>query len=344
MRHYRKFFTGFKNIYSVFNISGREWATISAKARSGRTKDMFGYVRPYKSEMLVREYEQYKAVYCELCRVLGREYGWLARFSLSYDCTFYALLALSVSGARVSQRDGRCAANPFKKCRYLTAPGEEYKKAAALSVLLTYHKLRDDLEDESFWKSLGCRLLLPLVSRKAKKAGQQYPFLAKAAQAAMDGQKAAEKARAGIDRCAEPTANLLAVVFRELGGCDKGQSAALEQFGYFLGRWVYLMDAADDLAGDLKKGAFNPFLIRLGLEGKKELSPREREKADEACNAALNATMARMLPPLNLISMENFGPIVENVVQKGLPEIQREILFLHVREKRRKRGEPEDLK
>ena len=51
---------------------------------------MFGYVRPYKSEMLVREYEQYKAVYCEVCRQLGKEYGWTARFTLSYDCTFYA--------------------------------------------------------------------------------------------------------------------------------------------------------------------------------------------------------------------------------------------------------------
>ena len=142
---------------------------------------MFGYVRPYKSEMLVREYEQYKAVYCEVCRQLGKEYGWTARFTLSYDCTFYALLALSVSGAKVRLHQGRCTTNPLKKCSYLEAPGEEYKKAAALSVLLTYHKLRDNIEDESFWKSLGCKLLLPLVSRKAKKAAVRYPFLAEAA-------------------------------------------------------------------------------------------------------------------------------------------------------------------
>lgn len=304
---------------------------------------MFGYVRPYKSEMLVREYEQYKAVYCELCRVLGREYGWFSRFSLSYDCTFYALLALSTSGARISQHEGRCVANPLKKCRYLSSPGEEYQKAAALSVLLTCHKLRDDRDDGGFWKSLGCGLLLPLVSRKAKKAAERYPFLAKAAQDAMDGQRAAEQEKAGIDRCAEPTARLLAEVFRELGGCDRGQGAALEEFGYFLGRWVYLMDAADDLAEDLKAGTFNPFLIRLGLAGKEGLSPEERREADEACNTALNATMARMLLPLNLISMENFGPIVENVVRKGLPEIQREILFLHIKEKRRGRKEPEKV-
>lgn len=304
---------------------------------------MFGYVRPYMSEMLVREYEQYKAVYCELCRVLGQEYGWSARFFLTYDCTFYALLALSVSGGRVSQHDGRCAANPLKKCRYLESSGEEYKKAAALSVVLTYYKLRDNLEDDGFWKSFGSRLLLPLVSRKAKKAARRYPFLAESARAAVDGQRAAEQAEAGIDPCAEPTARLLADVFRELGGCDEGQRAALEEFGYFLGRWVYLMDAADDLQKDLKEGAFNPFINRLELEKGKEFSPEGRKKAEEACNAVLNATIARMLPALNLISMENFSPVVENVAQKGLPEIQREILFLHVREKRRKRGDPAKL-
>ena len=53
---------------------------------------MFGYVRPFKGEMLVKEYDAYKGVYCELCRALGRYYGPLMRMTLSYDCTFYALL------------------------------------------------------------------------------------------------------------------------------------------------------------------------------------------------------------------------------------------------------------
>ncbi len=299
---------------------------------------MFGYVRPYKSELRVREYEQYKAVYCELCRVLGKEYGWLARFSLSYDCTFYALLALSLSGGQVSECGGRCAANPLKKCRYLASSGEEYKKAAALSLLLTCEKLRDDRDDEGFWKSLGCRLLLPAASRKAKKAAERYPFLAELSQEATKAQQAAEREKAGVDQCAEPTAHLLAELFRELGGDDRGQCMALEQFGYYLGRWIYLMDAADDLEEDWKKGKFNPFLIRLEFGQVRELTAEERKKAEEACNSVLNATMARMLLPLNLVSLGCFGPIVENVIQQGLPEIQREILFLHVRKRRAKRG------
>ena len=109
-------------------------------------------------------------------------------------------------------------------------------------------------------------------------------------------------------------------------------AAALERFGYFLGRWVYLMDAADDLMEDLAEDAFNPFIPRLGLSGKKGLSPEERKAADEAMNRTLNATAAQMLLAFQLIDLRNFGPILENVVEKGLPQVQREILFLHVRD------------
>lgn len=303
---------------------------------------MFGYVRPFKSELLVRQYDQYKAAYCQLCRALKQHYGWLASFTLSYDCTFYALLMLSTREAKLSLHHGRCVMNPLKRCDFLESDREAYHKAAALSVLLTYHKLRDNLEDDSFWKSFGSRVFLPFVSRKAKRAAKEYPFLAGEAQKAMEGQRQAEQSGGGVDACAEPTANLLSALFGELS-CDKMQAVALERFGYFLGRWVYLMDAADDLADDLKEGAFNPFIPRLGLSGKTELSCEERKAADQAMNQALNATAAQMLLAFQLIDTQNFGPILENVVEKGLPEIQREILFLHIREQKKRRPEPEDL-
>ncbi|WP_304583799.1 DUF5685 family protein [Acutalibacter muris] len=297
---------------------------------------MFGYVRPYKPELLVKEYGQYKAVYCELCRVLGKEYGAMARFALSYDCAFYALLALSVGGERVEERSGRCVFNPLKPCTYLQSPGEAYKKAAALCVLLTYHKLRDDCLDEGFFSSLGSRLLLPIVSPKARRAAKRYPSMAGIVERTMEEQRQAERESAGVDRCAEPTASLLRGLFGELAGCDGKQRPALESFGYFLGRWVYLMDAADDLAEDMRRGSFNPFIKRLGLEGRRELSQEERGAADKACNEALNATAARLVLAVNLIDLGAFGPIIENVAQKGLGEVQREILFLHVKEKPRR--------
>ncbi|WP_322198858.1 DUF5685 family protein [Acutalibacter intestini] len=297
---------------------------------------MFGYVRPHKAELLVREYAQYKAVYCQLCRVLGQEYGPLARFALSYDCAFYAMLALSVTGEKVQERRARCVCNPLKACAYLPAGGDSYKKAAALCVLLTYHKLKDNIADQGVLASLGSRFLLPVVWGKAKKAAVRWPDLARAAEQAMEDQRRAEAEKAGIDRCAEPTAKLLETVFGALAGCG-AQQRPLAAFGYYLGRWVYLMDAADDLREDLAAGAFNPFISRLGLEGKRELSPQERTQAEEACNAALNATAAQAVRAVDLLEEPGqFGPIIENVALKGLAQVQREILFLHVKDKPRR--------
>ena len=296
---------------------------------------MFGYVRPYKSEMLVREFEQYKAVYCELCRVLGREYGLLARLSLSYDLTFYALLSLCVNGAALSQHQGRCVVNPLKKCTFIRSEGEDYRRAAGFSLLLMRQKRLDDRADEGFWKRLGCRIVLGLTGRKARKAAGQYPELAALAEAFTRGQALAEAEGQGPDGCAEPTAVLLREAFAGLSCCDGGQRTALGEFGYFLGRWVYLMDAADDLEQDLRRGRFNPLAAKLGLESGRALTEADRDRAAAYCNEALNANVARMILPVNLLELGPFGPIVENVVKKGLPEVQREILFLRVHEKRR---------
>ena len=287
---------------------------------------MFGYVRPHRGELLVREYQQYKAVYCQLCRQLGKDYGVLARLTLSYDCTFYAMLALGTQGDRVSRRRGRCVVNPLKACDFLEGEGESYHKAAALSVLLTRQKLKDDLEDEGFWKKLGCRLLLLLgADRQGKKAARRYPALAKLAEDTTAAQRQAEESQAGLDQCAEPTARLLSGVFRELGGCDPGQSLALERFGYFLGRWVYLMDAADDLERDCRDGAFNPFLLSLRLDA--QSPPEALAKARAYANEALNMTLSQALSAFQLLDLPRFGSILNNILRLGLPEMQKEPLF-----------------
>ena len=136
---------------------------------------MFGYVRPFKGEMLVKEYDAYKGVYCQLCRALGRYYGPLMRMTLSYDCTFYALLALNQRDAQMRAERRRCTCNPLKKCTYVCPKnGDAYAescfhKAAALSVIMTAYKFRDNIEDESAVKSLGARFLYALSRRALKK-------------------------------------------------------------------------------------------------------------------------------------------------------------------------------
>lgn len=305
---------------------------------------MFGYVRPFKGVLLVKEYDAYKGVYCQVCKALGEHYGPLARLTLTYDCTFYALLALNQQEAAVRAVKKRCTCNPMKKCTYVCpANGDAaaalcFQKAAALCVIMTAHKLRDNIEDENFLKGTGARLLYGLSRRALKKAEKDFPFMAEAVQRMMDDQRAAEQAEnISLDACSAPTAELLEKLCAQLGETETDK-AVLRQVGYFLGRWVYIMDAADDLPEDLKKRKFNPFIEKLGLSGclGKEMTKEQRDAADAECNAVLNQTMARLIPAANLLQAGQFSGILENVLHKGLPEIQREILFLHVREKKRR--------
>lgn len=291
-----------------------------------------------KGELKVREYEEYKAVYCTLCRELGRHYGIRMRSALSYDLTYYTMLALDLSGAHPKVRKGRCVVNPAKRCNYICEGEEAYKKGAALTVLMTYHKVKDNIADEKFIKKFGSRLLLPFVSGPAKKAAADYPFLAEAMEKMMEGQAEAEKnPEASLDACCEPTANAISTIFSELGGDNKNNTLILSQLGYFLGRWIYTMDAADDLQDDLKNHSFNPFIKKLGLENLSELPEGDRKRADEECNQALNNNVAMINSAVNLLNLGRYRTIITNVTNLGLAEVQREILFLHIRDKNKKK-------
>ena len=302
---------------------------------------MFGYVRPYKDELRVREYEQYKAIYCGLCRALGKNYGVLSRLTLSYDCTFLAAVAIGRLPQCPAFERRRCVVNPAKKCWFCTDGAEEaYRFASALSVLLTFYKLEDTVRDERFLKRMGARFLRLLYKRAYRKAAADYPEMAACIAGAMERQAAVEREEdPSLDACCAPTADILSYVFRTLGK-DDTERFVLGDFGYALGRWVYTADAADDLEDDLKEGGFNPFIPRLGLTGCRELTPEQRRAADEECNACLNLDAARIGAGMNLIDFGRFAPIIENVVVFGLPRMQYEMFTLHTR---RKRGPQEKL-
>ena len=73
---------------------------------------MYGYVRPDKGELKVKEYELFRAVYCGLCETLRERYGFFTRFAVNYDMTFLAMVLLS-DQAQARQR--RCPVHPMRK-------------------------------------------------------------------------------------------------------------------------------------------------------------------------------------------------------------------------------------
>ena len=139
---------------------------------------MFGYIRADKAELKIREYEVYKAVYCTLCRTLGRRYGILSRLTLSYDFTFLAMLQLGMNDANVCMEQKRCAFNPLKKCNYCK-DDTALKMPAAAAMIMLYYKLADNIADEKGLKKLGYMLLKPCFASARKKAARDYPQLEK---------------------------------------------------------------------------------------------------------------------------------------------------------------------
>ncbi len=295
---------------------------------------MFGYVRPYKPEMFVKDYELYKSAYCGLCKQLGRDYGISARLILSYDCAFFAAVCASVQGGGICVSGGRCVCNPLKRCAYCEVEDDSMSKAAALCVILFYCKLRDTVCDESFFKRLGARFLSALTLRWKKKAAARYPFYEECVSDMLKEQLLAESRRdCSVDRAAHPTANMLSRVMRSLAKSDE-ESRVYSQFGYFLGRWIYIIDAADDFDKDKKSGSFNPIVNKFADCGEITL---QDERVRDYCNGLLNQTMAQLTASYNLMTVDGFSSVTDNIVNLGMPEMQRKVIFANKDKKDSKR-------
>lgn len=268
---------------------------------------MFGYVKPYNPELRVRELEEYKAVYCGLCKQLGRSFGVFARFTLSYDFAFLAMLKTALD-SEICPETERCAciAHPFCK-RIRVRENAAMQMAARAAMISVYYKLLDDRADEGFFRRIGAALLLPFAKRARRKAlafaDGAAADEAAAKMSAAQGQLEAEKCQIP-DAAAEPTANFLAAVFKNCAATAE-QAAVLERFGYLLGRYVYLCDALDDLEDDRRRGRYNPFLYAGG------------EAAIGAKNA-LFLTTAELSDDFDLLELHRYEGILENIIRIGL--------------------------
>ena len=268
---------------------------------------MFGYIRAFKPELKVREFESYKAVYCGLCRELGREYGPLARMTLSYDFTFLAMMALSLREEEPGFTVERCPVNPLKRVP-CCGTEEETVFCCDMAVLMLWHKLRDDAADSGLARRLGAKLGLLLATAARKKAERRQPQLAELFQRQMDRQAALEQEGcADLDRACDPTATILGEVFASLSR-KEGERRVLRRLGYLLGRYVYMADALDDLEKDRQRGAYNPFLLRG--------DPQQRLR--EQAKASLYLTIGEMGTAWQLLEPRRFGPVLENILLLGL--------------------------
>lgn len=269
---------------------------------------MFGYIKPLGPELKVKEQEAYRAVYCGLCKQLGRVYGPFARMTLSYDFAFLAVLAMAVQGDMPLFQQEHCMVHPLKK-RNICQPNDSLDLSAAAATILLYHKLQDNIADGDAAEKAVCLLALPAAKAACEKAAEKLPDMARVTEEQMAAQSLLEREKCpSVDRAAEPTAKILEALLGSLSE-DVSQKLVLRRIGYLLGRWIYLMDALDDLEEDIKHDNYNPFRY---CESIGEESPKEQAVG------SLYLTIAELIRAYDLLEVKAFDGILSNVFELGL--------------------------
>ena len=280
---------------------------------------MFGYVRTDKGELKVREYELYRGLYCSLCKALSKRYGVFSRFILSYDMTFLILVRLCEKGISPSFKSGRCPFNPAKKCNYCTNAEEEYDFVCAAAILMFYYKVKDNIKDSSLFKKILFYLLLPFAALKRKKAKKLFPSLDGLIFESMKKQSETEEEKnSSTDEAAHFSAEALGKIF-SFGFSKKTNE--LYRFGYFVGRWVYLIDALDDIESDIKSGSFNVFVNKYSLKTKD--LPAE---ATHEIRSTLNQSSAEAIKAFKSTDCSLLGEIIENILFGGMNRMTENVL------------------
>ena len=293
---------------------------------------MFGYIRIYKPQLRICEYETYRAVYCTLCRYLGKQMGFPARMLLNYDYTFMTMLMIAISGEKPCFKQGRCVVNPLKKCGNCSTNANAFQYTAALTGIMFYYKLKDNIADSSAGRKMLWRTLQPYASHIRKKAAKLYPEEDAMVSEYINRQFAAEsKALEGgeiiIDELCQPTADVLSA-FAERLSEKTSERIILKHFGYFMGRWIYMIDALDDLSDDIMDGSFNPLALKFGLTAEDVANRTDLfEKARIFGNDSLNMSVAEAVKYYELLDLGEFKPIADNVMYLGVSEAQRSALF-----------------
>nr|WP_288723425.1 DUF5685 family protein [uncultured Sellimonas sp.] len=212
---------------------------------------MFGYVTVCEPELKMKDFRKYKAYYCGLCRVLKEKYGFSGQMTLTYDMTFAIILLTSLYESETREEQHRCKIHPVKKQMMLRNEITEY--AADMNVLLAYYHMKDDWIDE---KKVSGFVGTGMLKRKAGKIISKYPRQSRAIRRSLSELSKCEKENSmDLDK----TAGCFGKLMEEFFVYKKDVwEQTLRRLGFFLGKFIYIMDAYDDLDSDLKKNCYNP--------------------------------------------------------------------------------------
>lgn len=259
---------------------------------------MFGYVTTNKPELKIREFARYKGFYCGLCRRLHQQHGRLGQMTLTYDMTFLVILLSSLYEPKMYEENRRCLIHPAKKQVMLYNEITDY--AADMNILLTHDHMQDDWEDE---RKLTGWAGMKLFSNRKHRIEKNYPRQASAINKALKQLRVLEDEKCSdMDRIARPFGELMAELF--VWKEDSFQKI-LRSFGFYLGKFIYIMDAWMDRKEDKEKSCYNPFLL-------------EKDYTEEQIHDMLDGTLRIAIAEFEKLPCEQDLSILRNILYEGV--------------------------
>ncbi len=275
---------------------------------------MYGYIRFYGDELKMKDLRLFKAYYCGLCHTLKQNYGQKSRMLLSYDMTFMAIFMDAISGERLPWGQSTCPVSPWKK-KPVILKTRGLEKAAFLSVLMGYYKMEDAWQDE---KMKLAKVAMALYRKPFRKTISQWPDTAAIIEEKLKIFYQNEKTpNMGLDELTHPFAELIAMVLAE--EAEEGQRDTFYKIGYHAGRWLYFIDALDDLPKDMEKQGFNAFTATMPYG---EASWREfYKKAKADIRANLFVSLDEIHRRLESLTLKQNKELIENIFYLGIRSV-----------------------
>ncbi len=296
---------------------------------------LFGYARPQKLDLTLRQSHHYTAHYCGLCFALAREYGTLWRALTNFESTLLVLLMSAQADPDPSFRRTFCPVSAF--CGFAIVSEHEgfMTLGAAFTVCMAELKSLDSVRDGSLLarpaRAMGSRQFAKARCILAERSFDIAPLLqADDRLAELEAEASAAPGSITFDELTAPTADGLAHVFAYTGvlnGRDES-CASLARLGRAVGRLVYMGDCLEDLSRDAKRGAFNG--LRACMMAEQDSAELSRGTAD-----ALSYVIARCnveaRNALSQLTLHRYRPIIENIILLGLDARVRRLLCARTR-------------
>lgn len=269
---------------------------------------MFGYVKTDLPNMYVKDTVLYKAMYCGLCKGIGRVCGQKARLVLNYDLTFLSVLLHNLANIDVKIEKQHCVAHCIKK-RPIAVPDALTERIGALNVILAYYKLSDDVMDNgkgklkrSFFKSAykKAKKIEPEIDEIVKKRYKELVLLE-------------NKKCSSMDIIADPFGNMMQDIVKVFLADNYTENVG--ELAYYLGKWIYLIDAIDDFDKDIKKQNYNVFICAYNDIKDKETLVKEKGQDIITVFASVLMRVAQLAKSLDYKFNHD---LTDNVLLRGL--------------------------